>query len=157
MLKRVSGKPKVEYYPKTASTLMRNGCPVALSSGKLILATAATQAHVGIILRDVLTTDADYASTTLCPVDVPTPDDIFQADVKGGVTAAATSVGATCDFFVGVGSGTPTMQTGEVWVDTGTDTHHQVVIVGFISAGDSSSFGQVLVKFNSLLTNKATA
>ncbi len=137
MLVRASGKPKIEFFLKTASTVFKNGSPVQLSSGQLIEATATSTKHVGIILTDVATTDADYASATSKPVDCPDVNDIFEADVKSGVTATVAEVGGTCDFYVD-------SSTKEIFVDTGTDTHHQVTIVGFISAS------KVLVKFNSL-------
>lgn len=140
MLKRASGKPNVEWFPKTASTVLSNGGVVALSSGKLILATASTTQHVGVILRAVLTTDSDYTGTGKVPVDVPGTNDIFEADVKSGVTFAATSVGAQADFYI-ASSG----DTTDVTVDTGTNTHHQVTLVGFISAS------KALVKINSLM------
>lgn len=140
MLKRISGKPNVEWFTKTASTVLSNGGAVALSSGRLILATASTTQHVGVILRACISTDSDYASAITVPVDVPGTNDIFEADVKSGVTAAATGVGSQCDFFI-ASSG----DTTDVTVDTGTNSHHQVTIVGFISAS------KVLVKINSLM------
>lgn len=144
MLKLVSGRPLVEWYPKTASTLLYANSVVALSSGKLIAATATTLAHVGVFLRPTITTgDSDYASTTSCPVMVPSVNDIFEADVKSGVTFAATSVGVECDFFIGDGT---TGTLGETYVDTGTNSHHQVTIVGFISSS------KALVKITSLIT-----
>lgn len=143
MLKLISGKPTVEYYPKTASTLLYNGSVVQLSSGQLIAATATSTAHVGVCLRTVAATDSDYASTTMVPVMVPSVNDVFEIDVKPGVTAAATSVGAECDIYVGNGT---TGTLGEQYADTGTNTHHQLTIVGFISSS------KVLVKLTSLIT-----
>ena len=135
MLKRISGKPNVEWYIKTASTAMKNGSVVALTSGQLTAATSSTTAHLGVILRDCISTDADYASAISVPVDVPGPNDVFEADVKSGVTAAITSIGAQCDFSI---------TSNETFVDTGTNTYHQVLIVGFVSAS------KVLVKITSL-------
>lgn len=143
MLKRISGKPNIEWFTKTASTAMKNGGVVSLSSGQLILATATSTAHTGVILRDCISTDSDYATALLVPVDVPGSNDIFEADVKSGVTAAITSIGAQCDFSI---------SSGDTLVDTGTNTHHQVLIVGFVSAS------KVLVKITSLATyNNAAA
>lgn len=136
MLKRASGKPNVEWFTKTASTTMKNGGVVSLSSGQLILATGTSTQHAGVILRDCLSTDSDYASAIKVPVDVPGTNDIFEADVKSGVTAVVTGIGSQCDLFV---------SSGDTLVDTGTNSHHQVTIVGFISAS------KVLVKINSLM------
>jgi hypothetical protein len=148
MLKQISGKPRVEWYTKTASTPIKNGNPVIFSSGKLINGTVSSTAVAGIILRDTVSTDADYASAVLVPVNVPTTEDIFEADVKTGVTAAATSIGAAADFYIGTGTGD---NQYEIYVDTGTNTHHNVTIVGFVSAS------KVLVKLNNLLTGIAAA
>lgn len=137
MLIRYTGEANIEFYPKTASTQMKINSPVSLSSGQLIEATSSSLQHVGVLMKDIATTDADYASATLVPVDVPDSDDSFIADVKVGVTALITQIGAQCDFFV---DGT----SKEVFVDTGTNSHHQVTIVGFISAS------KVIVKINSL-------
>lgn len=134
MLKRITGKPKIEWFPKTASTVIHNGQVVILTSGQLVAATATSLQLLGTILLDVLAADADYTGTKKVPVDVGGPDDIFEADVKAGVTAAASGVGSQCDLYV----------TGnETYVDTGTNSHHQVTIVDFVSAS------KVLVKINS--------
>ena len=134
MLKRITGKPKIEWFTKTASTTMKNGGIVQLSSGQLILATATSTQHAGIILRDCISTDSDYASAIKVPVDVAGTDDIFEADVKSGVTAAVTAVGTQCDISV---------SSGDTLIDTGTNSHHQVTVVDFVSAS------KVLVKLNS--------
>lgn len=138
MLVRASGKPNIEWYLKTASTAFKNGSVVAFSSGQLIQATASTLLHAGVILRDVLSTDSDYASAVKVPVDVPSSNDIFEADVKSGVTATVAAVGTQCDLYID-------SSTKETFVDTGTTSHKQVTVVGFISAT------KVLVKINSLL------
>lgn len=140
---RASGKPNIEFFPKTASTAWKNGSVVALTSGQLTAATSSSTSHVGVVLRDSLSTDADYTSTTSLPVDVPFSNDIFLADVKSGVTATVTQVGSQCDFSI---------TSNETFVDTGTNSHHQCLIVGFVSAS------QVLVKISSLNTyNNAAA
>lgn len=145
MFRRISGSPKLEWYTKTASTPILNGNPVALTSGQLINATDATTAHVGVIMRDCISTDSDYATAVKVPVDVPTSDDIFEVDVKVGVTAAAADVGVFADLYVGTGSDSMTQYA--VYVDPDTSTHNQVTVIGYISAS------KLLVKFNSLLTD----
>ncbi len=144
------GKPNVEWYTKTASTLLYVNSVVKFTSGQLVAATATSTAHVGVILRTVAAADTDYATASKVPVMVPGLNDIFEADVKPGVTAAATAVGAECDLYVGDGT---TGNLGEHYVDTGTNSHHQVTIVDFISAN------KVLVKITSLITlnNPASA
>ncbi len=127
----VSGKPKVEYFPKTASTtLLANGV-VALSSGQLIEATTSTTSHAGVVLRGSVSGDADFASTTSLPVMIPTPECVFAADVGSGTLTAAL-VGTTCD-----------LASGGATIAASTNSHHQVTIVGVISST------LALVKINS--------
>jgi hypothetical protein len=70
MIKQHSGEPNIEGYKKTASTLFANGDVVTTSSGLLVRATATTEPDdiVGLIQRDVLATDEDYAETSVVPV-----------------------------------------------------------------------------------------
>lgn len=158
MIVRSTGKPNIEFFPKTASTLLYQQSIVQLTSGQLVAATASSTAHVGVIQVQVAAADlaangspaGDYSSTTKVPVDVPTHNDIFEMDVKPGVTAAATSVGAECDIYVGDGT---TGNLGEQYAATSTNSHHQLTIVGLISSA------KVLVKISSLnsLNNPAAA
>lgn len=129
------GQPEIVYRPKTASTALANGDVVASSSGQLIKATTSTTNNIGVVLRDVVSTDSDYASTTMLPVMTPNDDCVFIADVTGGNTPTAALVDTQCDLGA---AGT---------VATGTNTHHQLTIVGYISAT------KVLVKINSILLN----
>lgn len=126
-----SGSAKIEYFPKTASTALANGALVASTSGQLIAGTATTAAHVGILLKKVASTDADYASTTMVPVMVPSQDAIFEGDATG-LTAAL--VNTTMDL------------TDSVTVNGAADSHHAVTLVGYISATKG------LFKINSLKT-----
>ncbi len=98
MFKRKDDKHDVRYFAKKASTAFINGGLTAVdSSGWLIPATASTVNHVGVILKTVASTDADYASTTFVPVDMCRPTDLFIADVSAG-TVAQTAVGAYYDL-----------------------------------------------------------
>lgn len=72
MIKRISGAPNIHPHAKAASTVFAFNDVVAKdSTGYLVRATAATPRSeiVGLIQREVLSTDADYASNTLVPVD----------------------------------------------------------------------------------------
>jgi hypothetical protein len=100
MIKQHSGKPNIEAYKKTASTVFAKDSAVTVTSGLLVPADEATprSAIIGIIQRDVLATDADYASQTAVPVVVldNNPDE-FIADVGAG-TAVQSMVGGLYDL-----------------------------------------------------------
>lgn len=72
MFKRHQGKTKVMYFPKAASTEFTEGDLVYFNgAGEIIPADATSGQHVGVIRKDVVSTDSDYASETLVPVEVP--------------------------------------------------------------------------------------
>lgn len=72
MFKRYSGKTKVMWLPKAASTAFSKGALVYPNGlGQVIPADSTSGCHVGVIQRDVASTDSDYASTSLVPVEVP--------------------------------------------------------------------------------------
>lgn len=97
MFKRLTGKPNIEWYPKAASTAFTNGALVyANGSGAIIPADSTSGNHMGVIMKDVATTDSDYASTTMVPVDVPQDGDEFEVDTAADVTAAL--VGTNIDL-----------------------------------------------------------
>lgn len=99
IFQRESGTPKIIPYPKTASTAFADGDPVVVSSGKLVKAAAATtpKTLIGIITRDVVSTDADYADANMVGVEVPALNDEFRAEVGTG-TATAAMVGGRYDL-----------------------------------------------------------
>ena len=98
MFKRKEDKHDVRYFKKLASTTFINGGLVSVdSNGYLIKATASSVNHVGVIMREVLTTSSDYAEASWVPVDMCSPNDLFIADVSAG-TVAQTNVGAYYDL-----------------------------------------------------------
>ena len=98
MFKRKNEKHDVKYFKKKVSTAFINGGLVNVdTNGFLIPATASSINHVGVIMTQVLSTDADYASATFVPVDMCRPNDLFIADVSAG-TVAQTAVGAYYDL-----------------------------------------------------------
>lgn len=119
MFNLISGSAKIEYYPKTASTAIANGALVSTTSGFLVPATNATASHVGVCLKKVASTDADYASTTMIPVMVPSQDAIFEADATGLSTAL---VDTTMDL------------TDSLTVNGAASSHDAVLLVKYISA-----------------------
>jgi len=141
MFKRIGGSPKVEWYAKDASVGFTNGGLVYWNgTGEIIPADAISGQHTGIILRDVLSTDADYATALAkVPVDVPTTEDIFEVDVETG-TLTTAMVGNAYDLVAG----------GDA-LDVTATAKGVVTVVGFVSAS------KALVKINSLATHANVA
>lgn len=97
--RKVSGRTKIVYLPVTASTAIAKGSIVSFASGYLIAATASTTAlsHVGVLVKDIVATDADYAVARKVPVEVPVEKGVvWEAPVTSGLVAA--DVGALVDL-----------------------------------------------------------
>lgn len=97
---RKRGKTKLMWLPVTPSTAFTEGGLVSFSSGKLIKATNTEKCHniVGVIRKTIASTDADYASDRLVPVEVPVEKNVeWSAPVQVG-TLVATSVGLYFDL-----------------------------------------------------------
>lgn len=141
MFKRISGKPKIEWFAKDASVAFANGGLVYWNgTGELIPADATSGQHAGIILRTVASTDADYAtSLAKVPVDVPTSEDIFEVDVETG-TLTTAMVGNQYDLVA----------DGDA-IDVTATAKLVVTVVGFVSGT------KALVKINSIATHKDVA
>lgn len=123
MFKRQSGEPNIKYFKKAASTAFVNGALVyANATGEIIPGDTTSGDHLGIILREVVAADDDYAEETMVPVDLVAPNDYLEVDVTNGDLAAA-DVGNTCDLEAGGASIDPDLSLKDV-----------VTIVGFISA-----------------------
>lgn len=139
MFRRISGAPKMEWFRKKASTAFAVGDLVYFDgAGAIQPADATSGDHIGVCLKEVTSTDDDYASTTKIPVDFATPDDIFEVDVETG-TLTAAMVGNTCDLASADG------------IDVSASAKDVVTIVGFVSAT------KALVKINAMVTHKAVA
>ena len=101
MFVRYNSEPNIQMYKKKASTAFSNGAVCELdSNGFLAPATASSTINgiCGIIMQDIASTDADYASATMVPVDVPRRmQDLFIADTVTTVIAQ-TDVGETVEL-----------------------------------------------------------
>jgi len=136
MFKRKNGEHNIQYFKKKASTAFTNGGLVNVdANGFLIPATATSVNHLGVVLKDVASTDADYASTTYLPVDVARTTDLFEADTTSGSTPSQTAVGAFYDLN----------STGTS-VDLTATTTKQVYVQEILS---TSAGGKVVVIVNS--------
>lgn len=85
------GKTKTVWLPVTVSTAFTKGDIVSFSSGYLIKATSATTAlsHAGVIKKTIASTDSDYATARLVPVEVPVEKNVeWLAPVTSGLVAA---------------------------------------------------------------------
>lgn len=134
-----SGRAKVEWYPKKASTAFAVGDLVyADGSGAIQPADATSGMHIGVIQKAVAATDADYASTTLVPVIVPQNDTEWLVDVGTG-TAAASLVGTQFDL----------KDANEV--DVSATSKNVVTCTKFVSAT------KVVVKINAMIANTDVA
>lgn len=76
MLVPYRGKFAIRYIPKTASTAFAEGDMVtvvasAAGVGTLAKVESTSEVITGVIKKTVASTDADYASTTKVPVQVP--------------------------------------------------------------------------------------
>lgn len=122
MFKRAEGKPNIRYYPKAASQTFENGDLVyAGGSGEIIPADSTSGMHLGIILKKVASTDADYAEETMVPVDVPRPGDKFLVDVGTG-TLTTEMIGLRKDL------------KDAASIDVDATSKNVVVIEEFVSA-----------------------
>lgn len=119
---RKSGKTKLMYFPKTASTAYTEGSLVTLSAatGYITEATSSTTKILGVIRRTVTSASTDYALNSLVPVEVPIEKFVVW-EALCGATAVYTDVGKTCDI------------TDALTVNRGADTHHAVTVVELIS------------------------
>lgn len=122
MILRSNGKPKLEWLPKAASTAMTYGALAKMDgTGHVVNGNATSGDHVGIIMRKVVSTDADYALNSKVPVDFLSPEDTVIADVSGTLTAAM------------VGNAYDLTSAGDT-VNVAAQSKKVVTCVGFISA-----------------------
>ena len=91
------GIPLYKWQPKKASTILSEGAIIDVIDGYVEICTIARRSHSGVCQKPVVSTDSDYASTTLIPYMVPgTPNFEWKASVLSSDTAVATDVG---NFF----------------------------------------------------------
>lgn len=131
MFKRLRGNTKFAYYPMTASTAVLAGTVMALSGGKLIIATSTTEAAdvVGVLPNTINATTDPLYTTDLRPVAVEVP---LERDVEwifdATSTLAVTDIGIYLDISTADGTTTTTSVTH------GSSTYGIVKVTGFYSA-----------------------
>ena len=97
----------------TAGTLLYN------DGTDNVVATTTSTKHIGICAEDKTSASNTNPITVLVP---RSPECTMRGDIGSG-TAAVANIGKTCDIYSGGASA--------AW---GTDTHHQLTIMGYISA-----------------------
>lgn len=97
MLIQKRGQARLKWMPKVSSTRFDLGDAVVYNvSGQITPVVAASTTVMGYIKRDVRSTDTDYASTSLVPVQVCVAYDEVEIDTSTTVTAAM--IGTVRDF-----------------------------------------------------------
>ncbi len=92
--KRVKGKTRTEWFPVTTSTALAKNTLVEFTSGLIAGADADETAGGvrGVLAKDIVSTDADYATSRKVPVLIPLEKHVlWEADATG--TFAATDIG----------------------------------------------------------------
>lgn len=128
-----AGKTKTVWLPVTPSTDLAKDTILTFTSGKLVAATAGTTAAntVGLLAKEIATTDDDYADDRLVPVEVPIEKHcIYIGDVTSGLVA--TDIGGEFDL------------TDAATVNRGASSIDMVKCVGRISA----TKGYFMIKLN---------
>lgn len=97
MLIQKRGEARLKWFPKIASTRFDLGDAVVFNTAGTIQPVVSTSTTVvGYIKRNVLSTDTDYASTSLVPVQICIATDEVEIDASTTVTSAM--IGTTRDF-----------------------------------------------------------
>lgn len=97
MLIQKRGVARIKWMPKIASTRFDLGDAVVFNTAGTIQPVVSTSTTViGYIKRSVLSTDTDFASTALVPVQTSTSYDEIEIDASTTVTSAM--IGTTRDF-----------------------------------------------------------
>ncbi len=114
------GDWKFEHIPKKASTLYTVGALITNDGTDNIVATTTGLRQVGICMQAFTTADA---TTNTIMVAIPRSSDALMYGDIGTGTPAVADRNKTCDIA-----------SGGLTVAYGTDSHHQLVIAGYISA-----------------------
>lgn len=97
MLIQKRGSARLKWFPKIASTRFDLGDAVVFNTVGTIQPVVSTSTTVvGYIKRNVLSSDADYATTALVPVQTCVAYDEVEIDASTTVTSAM--IGTTRDF-----------------------------------------------------------
>ena len=130
MLIQKRGEARLKWFPKVASTRFDLGDAVVFNTAGTIQPVVSTSTTViGYIKRNVLSTDTDYASTSLVPVQICIASDEVEIDASTTVTSAM--IGTTRDF-----SNASTLNVGSV----GTINMVRIIRIGSTTSKAVVSF-----------------
>ncbi len=95
----LQGSFKLQWVPKTASTIFTVGALVDVVSGFITICTITRQSHTGVIQETVTAADSDYTSERRIPIQIPkSPSCEWKVSVLSTDTLAATDVGNFVDI-----------------------------------------------------------
>lgn len=89
----VKGKSKIMYLPVHTSTAFTKDTLVEITSAKVDPADDNDTALAGVIIKDIASTDSDYATARKVGVRVPTERHVVWEIATGGSFAAGTDEG----------------------------------------------------------------
>jgi len=97
MLIQKRGNAKIKWFPKVASTRFDLGDAVSFNqAGAVTPSLSSSTTILGFIKKDIRSTDTDYASTTLVPVQVL--DDADEVEIDASTTVTSAMVGTMRDL-----------------------------------------------------------
>jgi hypothetical protein len=136
--------------PEGAAQSFKSGDPVILSSGKVIVHSAAASAVLGAVLGLGIA-DQDASGTTDNPIRVriPRPGDLYNMNYQSDDTPAVADLNPTGFDLIRGASG-----TGQLFVDQDTTSNPKVVVLVSsdpdLPLGASSAGGPVVVRIKNV-------
>lgn len=133
-----------------AGQTFKSGDPVILSSGKVIVHSAAAGAVLGAVLGlGIADQDASGVTDNPIRVRIPRPGDLYLMSYQSDDTPAVADINPTGFDLIRGSAG-----TGTVFVDQDTTTNPKVVVVGSadpdLPLGASAAGGPVLVRIKNV-------
>jgi hypothetical protein len=99
--RKIKGKTKKEWLPVTVSTALAKGTLVEFTSGYIAAAddNEAAADIRGVLAKDIVATDADYAVARLVPVEVPLERHVVWEADTADTFVQATHGGVECGII----------------------------------------------------------
>jgi hypothetical protein len=86
IVKKSGKKPNIQWFTRAASVALDKNSLVEFTSGYVAASDDDDTMVVGILRKEVATTDDDYASETKVPVEVIMPGDVVEIDADKTAT-----------------------------------------------------------------------
>lgn len=92
------GKTRIVWYPVTTSTALSADSLVTFTSGLLVAATSGTATNiiVGTLVKAIVSTDSDYATSRLVAVRIPVEKGVVYEATTA--SAVSTDIGTLADL-----------------------------------------------------------